>query len=133
MLAAHYHSLDACHLAPLWFGGADGRAHRAELQRLAPGVLELRPRVGVDEVTLLDVGVAPLDQQARVLSLQESSGNSPSPEVDALARVLGDFGVDDHVGYLQAPAWAQHAVDLGEDGVFVRHEVDHAVRDHDVD
>src|SRR4051812_39611637 len=62
----------------------DRRAHRTELLGLAARVLKLRPRVGIDEVPLLDVGVAQPNQQARVLSLQERSGNSASPEVDAL-------------------------------------------------
>src|SRR5687768_9957643 len=74
-----------------WFGGADGRAHRAELLGLAARVLELRPRVRVDEVALLDPAIAHPDEDARVLSFQESSGDSPGPEVDALARVLGDL------------------------------------------
>src|SRR3954447_26343080 len=67
---------------------ADRRAHRAEVGGLPPRVLGRRASVGIDEVPLLDVGVAQLNQQARVLSLQESSGNSASPELDALARVL---------------------------------------------
>jgi hypothetical protein len=113
--------------AAVGFGGANGRAHRAELRGLAARVLEGRARVGVDEVTLLDVDVAHPDEDARVLSFQESSGNSACPEVDALARVLGDLRVDDDVGELQAPAGSQDPVDLREHGVLVRHEVDDAV------
>src|SRR4051794_1989593 len=71
-----------------WFGCPDRRPHRAELRGLPPRVLGRRAPVCIDEVSLLDVGVAQLNQQACVLSLQESSGNSASPEVDALARVL---------------------------------------------
>jgi hypothetical protein len=41
--------------------------------------------------------------------------------------------VDDDVGDLEAPAGAQDAVDLGEDRLLIRHEVDDIVRDHDVD
>ena len=61
-------------------------------------------RERVDQVGLLDVDVTACDQLPRVLSLQESSGNSAGPEVDALARVLGDLLVDDDVGDLQAAA-----------------------------
>jgi hypothetical protein len=35
-----------------------------------------------------------------VLSLEESTGNSPGPEIDAVARILGDLCVDDDVGNL---------------------------------
>ena len=56
--------------------------------------------VGIDELALLDVGVCPLDQQARVLTLEQRSGNSASPEVDAFASVLGDFLVNDDIGEL---------------------------------
>jgi hypothetical protein len=69
-------------------GGANRGAHRSELGGLAARVGVVRTRIGVDELSLFDVDVAPLNQQARVLSFQESSGNSASPEVDALARVL---------------------------------------------
>ena len=83
-------------------------------------------------VAYLTAGAA-LDQQARVLSLEQRAGDSAGPEVDAGAGVFGDLVVDDDVGHLQAPAWPEDAVDLVEDGVLVGHEVDHAVGDHDVD
>jgi hypothetical protein len=118
-------------LPPL--GGADRRAHRAELGRLLPRVLERGARVGVDEVTLLDLDVAACDQPPRVLSLQESSGDSPGPEIDPVARVLGDVRVDDHVCDLEPAAGPQDAVDLREHGLLVGNEVDHAIRDHHVD
>ena len=54
--------------------------------------------VGVDRVALFDVGVAAGDQLSCVLSFQESSGDSAGPEVDAVAGVFGDGGVDDDVG-----------------------------------
>src|SRR5436190_4423540 len=68
--------------------GADDRAHRSELGGLPArlGVVGVAERV--HQFALLDVRVAPCDQLPRVLSLQESSGNSPRPEVDVLARVL---------------------------------------------
>jgi len=63
-------------------------------------------RIGVDQVASRDLEVAHLHQDARVLSFQESSGNSAGPEVDAGAGVLGDLGVDDDVGELQTTAGA---------------------------
>src|SRR5437764_13402174 len=53
---------------PRGFVGLYGRAHRAELGGLATRVLKRGTRVGVDELALLDVGVRPLNQQARVLT-----------------------------------------------------------------
>jgi hypothetical protein len=70
------------------FGCPDGRTHRSELRGLAARFRVVRARIRVDEVSLFDVGVAPLNQQAGVLPGEERAGNSPSPEVDALARVL---------------------------------------------
>src|SRR3954454_17458900 len=83
-------------------GRLDGRAPRAVLGRLAARVREARAAVGVDQLALNDVDVSDSDQGAGVLSLQESPGNSTGRHVDALAGVLGDRGVDDHVGDLQA-------------------------------
>ena len=63
----------------------------------------------------LDVGEAVLDQEASVLSLQESTGGLPGPQVDALASILRDLAMDDHIGDLQAPVGAQYPVDLRDD------------------
>jgi hypothetical protein len=105
-----------------WLGRADGRTHGAVLDRLAARVLERRARVGVDQLALPDVGVGPLDEQARVLTLEQRAGDSAGPEVDALAGVLGDLVVDHYVGQLKPPAGPQHAVDLVEHRVLVGHE-----------
>jgi hypothetical protein len=51
------------------------------------GVRERRARVGVDEIALSDVGVGPLNQQARVLAVEQRAGDSARPEIDATARV----------------------------------------------
>ena len=45
---------------------------------------------------MLDIGVGPLDQQARVLATEQRPGNSAGPQVDPLARILRDFVVDDN-------------------------------------
>src|SRR5260370_2985561 len=107
--------------------GANRRAHRAELGGLAARVLEGGARVGIDEVALGDLGVGPLDQQTRMLAFEQRPGASASPEVDALARVLGDLLVDDDVGELQPAAAAQDPVALAEHAVLFGHQVDHAV------
>src|ERR687887_152785 len=77
---------------------ADGRTHRAELLRLSAGVLEGRPRIGVNQVPLFDVREPERHQLARMLSFQESSGNSPGPEVDVALSLFRDLAVDDDVG-----------------------------------
>jgi hypothetical protein len=69
-------------------GCGDRRAHRAELGRLAAGVLERGSRIGIDELALLDVAVGPLDQQARVLTGEQRPGNSAGPQIDPFARVF---------------------------------------------
>ena len=78
----------------------DRRSHRAELRGLAARVLERRARVRIDEFAVFDVDVGPLDQQARVLPVEQRPGNSASPEVDPLAGVLGDLVVDHDVSDL---------------------------------
>jgi hypothetical protein len=79
------------------FGRSDRRTHRAKLRGFTSGVLERRARVGIDQLALSDVGVGPLNQQARVLALEQRPSNSAGPEVDPLARVFGDLVMDDHI------------------------------------
>ena len=74
-------------LRSAWLGGPDDGPHGTELRGLAARVRERRARVGVDEIALSDVGVGPLDQQARVLAVEQRAGDSARPEIDATARV----------------------------------------------
>ena len=60
--------------------------------------------VGVDQFALGDVCVGPLDQQARVLALEQRPGDSAGPEVDPFAGIFGDLVMDDDVGDLQPPS-----------------------------
>jgi hypothetical protein len=60
--------------------------------------------VSVHELTLLDVGVGPLNQQARVLAVEQRPGNSAGQQVDPLAGVLGHLVMNHDVGDLQPPA-----------------------------
>jgi hypothetical protein len=69
-------------------GRPDGRSHGSEFGRFAAGVLERRVGVRVEQLALGDVGVCPLDQQARVLAVEQRPGDSAGPEVDSVARVL---------------------------------------------
>jgi predicted ester cyclase len=104
-----------------------------ELLRQLGMVLKRRAGVRVNQLALGDLGVCPLDQQARVLSVEQRPGDSPSPEVDPLAPVLGDLVVDHDVRELQPAAGAQHAVDLVEHRLLVGHQIDHPIGDHDID
>src|SRR5207302_8169735 len=90
-------------------------------------------RIRIDQPALFDVGVAPLDQQARMLALEQRPGNSASPEVDPFARVFGDLVMDDDVRDLQPSAWPQHSVDLVEYRLLVGDEVNHPVGDDEID
>ena len=114
-------------------GGPDRRTHCTELLRLSTRVLERRAGVRVYEVSLLNVGEPESHQLARVLSFQESSSNSPGPEVDVALGLLGHRPVDHDIGDLKPATRLQHALYLREHRVLVRDEVDHTVRDHDID
>jgi hypothetical protein len=70
------------------FRRADGGSHRAEFGGLPAGVLKRRAGVGIDQLAARDVGVGPLDQQARVLAFEQRPGNSACPQIDPLAGVL---------------------------------------------
>src|SRR5437763_15210574 len=59
---------------------SDRRSHRAELPCLAPGVVEGGAGVGVDEVALLYVRGARMDQQAHVRFLLVGPGDSPGQD-----------------------------------------------------
>jgi len=50
------------------------------------------------------------------LCFQQSTGDSPTPEVDVVLRVLRHFLVDDDVCNLDATAGLEHPVDLLHDG-----------------
>jgi len=73
-----------------------------------------------------------LDEGAK-LSFQESAGNSTGPEGDVLLGPLRDRLADDDVSNLQSPTGLEDAVGLGQHGGFVRTEVDHSIRNNDVD
>src|SRR5438094_805096 len=91
---------------PVWLGGADRRAHGAELRGIAPRVLERRAGVRVDELALPDVRVSPRDHLRR------------DQQVGARAAAQ----VDDGLPGLEAP---EHEV-VGHAGKAVHGAVGHA-------
>ena len=109
------------------------RTVRAELDRFPPSIFELRAHIRSNEVAALDpLEPMPL-QNLRVLCFQQSAGNSAGPEIDVSPTFFADRFLDGHVGDLHPSSWAKDAEDFCKHGVFVWNEIDHAIRDHDVD
>lgn len=71
--------------------------------------------------------------QAPELSFQESAGDSAGPERDIRLRIIRHGRRDHDVGNLETAARLEHPERLGQHGGLVGAEVDHAVRDHEVD
>ena len=113
--------------------GLDGGAPGAELLRLSSGVLELGAGVGIDELAGLDSLEAVMLQEPRVRCFQQRPGNSAGPEIDVSSAFGADRVLDRHIRDLHPAAGREHAEELGEDGVLVRDQVDHAVRDDDIE
>ena len=107
--------------------GPDSRAASAELLRLAPRVLELGAGVGVDQLTGLNPLEAVPFEEPGVRCFQQRPGYSASPEVDVAAAFLADWALDRHVGDLEASARREYAIELCEDRILVRDEINHAV------
>ena len=66
----------------------------------------LRAGEDVDLVPPTDAGEAGVLQHPFPLCFQQSTGDSPGPEVDVVLRALRHFFVYDDVGYLQATSGA---------------------------
>src|SRR6476659_6334026 len=113
--------------------GFHRRTVRAELDRFTPRVFELRAHVRRNEVAALDpLEPVPL-QNLRVLCFQQSAGNSAGPEVDVASPLSTDRILDRDIGDLDPPTGSEHPEDLGENRVLVRDQVEHTIRDHDVE
>jgi hypothetical protein len=79
-----------------------------------------------------DIGEAGRLEDADELCFQQSTGDSTRPEIDVSERAVGKDLADDNVRDLRASAWFQHTRDLPDSVRLVWHEVEDAVRDHDV-
>src|SRR5262245_64533051 len=86
-------------------------AGRFELDRLEPGLGQLVP----------------------ILRLLEGPGHASDPQLDAAPDRGRHLAAHDDVGDREAPARLEHAKGFGEHPVLVGGQVDHAVRDDDVD
>lgn len=67
------------------------------------------------------------------LCLQQSACDSTGPQVDVTQRLVWEHLADHDVGNLDATPGLENAGNLGDCAVLVRYEIEHAVRDHDID
>ena len=103
------------------------RAASSILLGLAARVFERRAGVGLDELACLDpLETMPLEKLS-VRCLQQRAGNSPRPEVDLPSPLFADRVLDRDVGDLEPSARYEHPVELLEDSVLVRNEVDDTI------
>jgi hypothetical protein len=72
-------------------------------------------------------------EDADELCIQQSTGDSTSPQVDVSKGAVGQNFANDDVGDLGATATFQHPCDLADGPCFVRHKIEHAIRDDDID
>src|SRR6266536_1803315 len=64
---------------------------------------------------------------------RDRAGDAGGPELHVAAGALLERLAADDVGDREPSAWPKDARGLGEDALLGRREVDHAVRDHDVE
>ena len=108
--------------------GARGEAHEAEFG------LERQ----IAHVNVVDdgaqVGFPPVlgHHATEVLDVQRAA-EALAAQHGVVAQLIGNAAIAEHVGEVQLAAGLQHAVDLGEDLVFERRQVDDAVRHHQID
>jgi hypothetical protein len=72
-------------------------------------------------------------EDADELCFQQSTGDSTSPEVDVSKGAVGKDFANDDVGDLRATATLQYPCDLADSPCLVRHKVEHAIGDDDID
>jgi hypothetical protein len=64
---------------------------------------------------------------------RQRTGDAPGPLLHVTSGRLIHVGISDHIGDREPATGAQHPGGLAEDPGLVRGEIDHAVRDDDVD
>src|SRR5437879_2028880 len=72
-------------------------------------------------------------QLGAVFFLFQRAGNASHPGEHALANLRQHLATGDHVGYGETASGFEHAEGFVQDFAFVGREIDHAVRDDDVD
>ena len=94
-------------------------------RRIGKRVIAVRGEHEVHEAGRCDEGAK--------LSFQESTGNSAGPERNVLFCPVRDRLADDDVRNLQTPAGLEDTVGLAKHSGLIRAEVDHSIRNDDVD
>jgi hypothetical protein len=89
-----------------------GRAVGPELLCFLTRIFELRAHICRDEIAVLDVDEAVSLEGFCVLSVQESAGDSASPEVDVPLPLLGYGALDRDIRDLDPSSGSEHAEDL---------------------
>ena len=89
----------------------------------------------VDAVRLVDLDVGQAGGREGILELvsRQRTGDAARPFLHIHTGGLVHVRVGDHVGDREASAGLQHAGDFSEHLALVGREVDHAIRDHDID
>jgi hypothetical protein len=86
-----------------------------------------RPRETIESPDGADIVESRRGKHLDELCLQQSAGDSTSPEIDVTERALGQHFPDDDVGDLRVSAGLQDTGDLRDCFVFVGYEIQHAI------
>src|SRR5688572_12771132 len=92
-----------------WLDSSEGDALRFELGRVR---LVLRAREDVDLAAPAQIDESRRLKDGLPLCFQQSTGNSPGPELDVVFGVLRYRLVDGDIAYLKPPARLQYPPDL---------------------
>jgi hypothetical protein len=80
-----------------------------------------------------DIAEAEVPEQRDKLCLRQSAGNSTGPQIDVAANRFRQLGCDDNVSIQELSSWLENPEDLAEGPIFIRRQIQHAIRDHDID
>ena len=72
-------------------------------------------------------------QISNQLCLRQSAGDSTGPQIDTATRVLGKLHVKRDIGQVQPATRLQRAHDFCKSPFFLRHQIENAVRNDDID
>ena len=80
-----------------------------------------------------DLREAEINQERHELCLRQSAGDSTGPKIDVAPDVIAEFGIDDDVAKLKPSARTRDPPNLSERSVLFGNQVEHAVRDDNID
>src|SRR5581483_5558995 len=109
---------------------------RRDGRNIDPRILEEHPRIlGAIDARRLDGNIRESGgaQQLAILVLLERTGDAADPQLDTPADLRRNVAAHDDVGYREAPSRLQDAEGFAKNAALVGGEIDHAVRDDDVD